>query len=136
MATRKFPAKFTSLAEIGVFVVRQAEESGLTDEGVYAVQLAVDEACTNIIEHGYAGTSGGEIVCTCEVLFDGLRITLEDRGKFFAPDPGSAPDLKRPLSRVQRRGVGVFLMFQMMDEITYERIGDTNRLTMFKRLAR
>lgn len=135
MATLKFPAKFTSLAEIGVFVVRQAEEAGFDNEGVYAVQLAVDEACTNIIEHGYAGANG-EIVCTCEVLFDGLRITLEDQGKFFAPEPGSAPDLKRPLSRVQRRGVGMFLMFQMMDEITYERIGDTNRLTMFKYLAR
>lgn len=136
MATLKFPAKFTSLAEIGVFVVRQAEEAGLDNEGVYAVQLAVDEACTNIIEHGYAGKNGGMIVCTCEVLFDGLRVTLEDQGKFFMPEPGSAPDLKRPISRVQRRGVGVFLMFQMMDEITYERIGDTNRLVMFKRLAR
>ena len=62
-STAAFQASYKNLAEINLFVTRAAEAAGLTEGAIYAVQRAVDEACSNIIEHAYQGNEGGEIDC-------------------------------------------------------------------------
>ena len=58
-----FPGRFSSLAKIGRLVRQAAKEAGLNDKSAYDVELAVDEACTNIIEHGYGGEGKGRSWC-------------------------------------------------------------------------
>ena len=55
MRTAKFPASYDSLKSIGELSTQAAKEAGFDDNAVYEVQLAVDEAATNIIEHAYGG---------------------------------------------------------------------------------
>lgn len=120
MASKVFPGKFASLEKISDFILEYAEASGLDDNATYAVQLAVDEACSNIIEHAYGGEGLGDIECTCNVLDDGLEIVLRDKGKAFNPDEVQEIEVGVPLEELGNRGAGIFLINKLMDEVRFE----------------
>ena len=131
--TVTYPGRFENLAKISEFVVKAANAAGLNEDAVYAVDLAVDEACTNIIEHAYGGETKGNIQCTCTVLKNGLKIVLHDTGRPFNPARVPPPEVKARLKDLKSRGAGLFLMQKMMDEVTFEFTqGDGNFLTMVK----
>jgi serine phosphatase RsbU (regulator of sigma subunit)/putative methionine-R-sulfoxide reductase with GAF domain/anti-sigma regulatory factor (Ser/Thr protein kinase) len=134
MVEKKFPAHFEQLDAIREFVGGAASEAGLDDREVYAVQLATDEACSNIIEHGYEGVSDGLVTCICEVLPGELIITLRDRGVPFDPTAIPQPDLTVPLDERKIGGLGLFLMQNLMNEVRYGKSPDgENELVLVKR---
>ncbi len=120
MVSKKFPGKFNCLGDICEFVTREAKAAGLDEKGIYAVQLAVDEACTNIIEHAYGGEGKGDIELICKVVNDGMEIILKDDGEPFDPDLITKPKIGLPLEEVEPRGAGIFLIRKLMDEVIYE----------------
>ena len=133
MKTVKFPGRFSSLPKVGEFVRKAAISAGLSDKAVYAVQLAVDEACSNIIDHAYGGEGKGEMICSVITNKDGLTVILRDRGRPFNPQGIPDPEINVPLDRLKPRGVGIYLMRKMMDEVYYEYSPDGgNILTMVK----
>jgi len=114
-----FPARFSDLDQVRDFVGQAAEASGLDPEAVYQVQLAVDEAFTNIVEHAYGGECDKEILCTCQILANGLSITLRDCGQAFDPTRVPDPDLEADLEERRIGGLGLFFIHQMMDEVEF-----------------
>jgi len=132
--TLTFPGRFESLAAIGEFVTRAAEAAGLDARDVYAVQLAVDEACSNVIEHAYGDEGCGDIECTCRICEDGLTVMLRDHGRPFDPTSVPEPDLHASLAHHPGRGLGLYFMRKLMDEVRFEFTPDAgNVLTMVKR---
>jgi serine/threonine-protein kinase RsbW len=134
MTKKVFPGRYESLQHISDFISQAAQKAGLNDSAVYAVQLAVDEAATNIIEHAYGGEGNGNIECTYELLPEGLRVALIDHGKPFDPDEVPEPQTNGSLDDIKPRGLGLFFMRRMMDEVKFEftrRSG--NRVVMLKR---
>lgn len=129
-----FPGRFKSLAKIGEFVTRAAEEAGFDAREVYAVQLAVDEACSNIIDHAYGGEGQGTIECTCRIVPEALIIVLKDHGRPFDPEAVPEPNLDASLEEREGGNLGLYFMRQLMDEVYFERTSDSfNVLTMVKR---
>ena len=114
-----FPGRFSSLAKIGRLVRRAAKEAGLNDKSAYDVELAVDEACTNIIEHGYGGEGKGRIECTCLKTEGGLSVTLRDWGSPFEPGHVARPRRDVPLSKLRSRGAGLDLIKAAIDKVRY-----------------
>jgi len=132
--TFTFPGRFESLAAIGEFVIRAAEAAGLSARAVYAVQMAVDEACSNIIEHAYGGKKRGTIECTCCINDDELTVILRDHGRPFDPTSVPEPDLHASLEDRNGGGLGLYFMRQLMDKVHLESTPDSgNVLTMVKR---
>jgi len=128
-----FPGRFDSLAAISEFVARAAEAAGLDERAVYAVQTAVDEACTNIIEHAYGGEGRGDIEITWRISPDRLTVILHDYGRPFDPTGMSPPDLEASLEDRNTRGLGLYFMRRLMDEVEFEFTPDCgNMLTMVK----
>ena len=132
-ATLTITGAYQSLAAIGQFVTHWAIESGLNERAVYAVQMAVDEACSNIIEHAYGGEGKGDIYLHCLKLDDGLQVTIRDRGRPFNPDLVAAPDIHAPLEERDEGGLGLFLMKELMDDVAFEFGADGNTLILVKR---
>jgi serine/threonine-protein kinase RsbW len=129
-----FPARFEFLDEIREFVADVAREGGFTEKEIYSLQLAADEAASNIIEHAYAGVSNADLDVSCDMYGDTLTITMRDNGKPFDPSKVKKPDLKADLSDRQIGGLGVYLMRKLMDEVHYKSNSKTgNLLTMTKR---
>ena len=134
--SRTFPGRFDSLADIGEFVTRAAEAAGLDEDAVYAVQIAVDEACSNIIEHAYGGEGRGAIECTCQVCDDALAVTLRDQGRPFDPSGVPEPDLNAELKDRTGGGLGLYFMRQLMDEVRFAFTpGSGNIVTLVKRVG-
>jgi serine/threonine-protein kinase RsbW len=129
-----FPARFEFLDEIREFVADVAREGGFTEKEIYSLQLAADEAASNIIEHAYAGVSNADLDVSCDMYDDTLTITMHDDGKSFDPSNVKQPNLKADLSERQIGGLGMYLMRKLMDEVRYESNSRTgNLLTMTKR---
>lgn len=129
-----YPAEIASLVKITNQVLNEAKKAGLSDRAQYDVEVAIDEACANIIEHSYGGEAGGEIECICQVLPDGLQIVLHDTGCFFDPNSVPEPDLHSPLEERKEGGLGLFFMRKLMDEVIFDPCqGQGTLLTMFKR---
>ena len=120
MPTKSFPGHYKSLNKIRKFVSRYAQQAGLSEDGIYAVKLAVDEACSNIIEHGYGGEGRGKIECTCQVQDRGLQVTLRDWGEPFDPDQIRPPDFTKSIQDLELRGAGLHLIRNLMDEVSFD----------------
>jgi anti-sigma regulatory factor (Ser/Thr protein kinase) len=134
MKTVQFAAKFEYLDEIREFVGAIAREGGFSDKDVYNIQLATDEAASNIIEHAYEKIKDGLLELSCGVRDDLITIVLIDHGESFDPSEIPLPDLKADLSDRKIGGLGIFLMRKLMDDVHYEvKPNNRNVLTMNKR---
>lgn len=127
-------AKPENLARIAAFVTNTAERWGLGPKDVFDIQMAVDEACTNIIEHGYQGDEDGMIEIRCRQESDVCKITIRDFGRSFDPREVPEPDIDAPLEERPIGGLGLFFMRELMDSVEF-RFGEEegNVLVMTKR---
>jgi serine/threonine-protein kinase RsbW len=128
-----FPADFNYLDEIREFVGEIARRAGFSEKDIYSIQLAADEAASNVIEHAYAGYSNATFELSCDFEKDRLIITVLDHGEPFDPSKVPLPDLKADLSDRKIGGLGIYLMRKLMDEVRYEVTEAGNRLTLIKR---
>lgn len=135
MQTVKFTAKFEYLDEIRDFVGDIARKGKFSEKDIYNIQLASDEAASNIIEHAYEGISNGVLEISCGLKKDVLTIILVDHGESFDPSDIPAPNLKADLSERKIGGLGLYLMRKLMDEVHYDADPKNNRntLTLIKR---
>lgn len=136
MRTAIFQANYKNLDSIREYVARAAKDAGFDEAGIYAIQLAADEASSNIIEHAYKSEEDGEIECTCSQDGDNLVLVFRDHGISFNPDAIPEPNLTGKLSKRQIGGLGLYLIRHLMDEVRYESLDEAgNVLTLKKRLA-
>ena len=135
MQTKQFTAKFEYLDEIRDFVGEIAHSGKFSDKDVYNIQLAADEAASNIIEHAYEGVSDGVLEISCGLKNDVLTIILVDHGESFDPSDVPMPNLKADLSERKIGGLGLYLMRKLMDEVSYnvDSKNNSNTLTLIKR---
>ena len=98
MSTITFDANFDNLDEIRAFVGKAARQAGFSDKEIYSIQLAADEASSNIIEHAYAGVGNGKIEIDCRTSETELTIVMRDDGKSFNPSSVPEPNVKADLS--------------------------------------
>lgn len=117
---KTFAGRYDRLAEIGEFIAQAAKNAGFDEDAVYTLQLAVDEACTNIIEHAYEGEGKGKIECICDDDEDELIITLHDWGKAFNPENIPEPDFSVPIEEIESRGAGLILIKKIMDDVKFK----------------
>lgn len=133
MLTAKFPARHDHLRAISSFVMDAIKDSPFDSRQRYAIDLAVDEACSNVIDHAYSGDEQGEIRIKLELDERGLRLSIQDDGAPFDPDCVIEPDLTSPLETRCERGLGVYLIRNLMDEVTYDFSSPgVNRVTLVK----
>jgi serine/threonine-protein kinase RsbW len=134
MRTQIFLADFSNLHQMREFVAQAARDAGFDEQEIYAVKLATDEAASNIIEHAYKEQEGGQIEITCQTRSDGLAVILHDQGRPFDPQRVRKPNLRAKLPRRSIGGLGLYIIYQLMDEVQYQSDPETgNMLTLFKR---
>jgi serine/threonine-protein kinase RsbW len=130
-------AHLESLNDFREFIKeRCAGLPGMTDEILYDVQLAVDEACTNIISHGYADLDPGSMILDLDVEADKLTITLTDFGHAFEPSSAPIPDVDAPIEERELGGFGLFFIQQSMDSMDYQVTEDGNKMILTKHLRK
>lgn len=139
-AQASFTNRLQNIYGMHQFVRQAAIEAGFSNVALGDIELAVVEACANIIKHAYREVAEDTAPIELHVDFDWgqLTITLTDWGQPFAPPAGkvAAPDVDRMVSEQRRGGMGIFFMQQMMDEVAWDiRPGVCNRVRMIKKLV-
>ncbi|HKA59174.1 MAG TPA: ATP-binding protein [Gemmatimonadales bacterium] len=101
-----------------------------------SLHVALDELLTNTLGHGFAGGRGA-VTVEVELRPDVVYVTVTDDGKPFDPFGLAAPvpDTALPLAERPVGGLGLHLVREMMDEVSYRRRGDRNVVTLAKRFA-
>ncbi len=114
------------------FVGEQCARAGADPQACFDLKLAVDEACTNIVVHGYAGRAPGEMRVSFRCDEGRMTVVIGDRGRAFDPDQIPRPDLEAPIGERSPGGLGWHLIRQSVDHFQYESDSAGNRLTLVK----
>lgn len=125
-------ASTENLSAIREFVAGHALAHGFDENKVADIRLAVDEASTNIIKHAYGNDPNENLEITIEVDDEKFMIYLIDRGEGFDVKTYQKPNLKKQIEQRKRGGMGVHLMLNLMDEVTYQVKNNMNVLCMCK----
>lgn len=128
------PGVLEHIPDVCDLVVTAARRAGLNERAVYHCQMAVDEACTNIVEHGYnARGESGDIEVACRDIGETFIITIRDGSSPFDPMSREDPNPDASLSEREPGGWGIYFIKKMMDEADYRLENNYNTLTMIKR---
>ena len=115
---------------------RFCAEHHLSNTEMLAASLALDEAVTNTILHGYDDDADHEITVRMALDAGVLTLEVEDDARPFDPLQAPAPNLDLPIEERPIGGLGIYFVRTLMDDVEYQRRGDRNVLTMRKTIAR
>ncbi len=128
-------AYLESLGDFRIFLKDHCSlQPGADAEFVYDLQLAVDEACTNIITHGYSGMDPGSIILDLYLEADRITAALTDFGHSFEPDSAPMPNVDATVEERELGGFGLFFIRQSVDRLDYRVTEDGNTMTFTKYL--
>lgn len=131
--SRVFAAEQAELAAAREFVAQMGALAGLDAAAIQHCELAVDEAMSNIIEHGYRTPDTDQsIEITCISSDEGLTITIIDSREAFNPLSKPIPNYLTPLAERTEGGWGIHFIRTLMDKVQYARRDGQNQLTMHK----
>lgn len=133
----RIPSHADNLEIIREFVSRVAKKVGFSEDDVNKIELAVDEACTNVIKHAYGKDSKKPIDVVIKIDYQKLTVIVSDQGKGFNPRRLRLPNMKEYLAEMRVGGLGVYLMKTLMDEVDFDiQPGKRNRVRMIKYFIR
>lgn len=115
--SRQWQADLTTLGDIRDFVGASASTFGASESEIADMALAVNEAVTNILLHGYGGS--GWVQLEAYHQNSELMVHIRDNAPLFNPTTQPAPDLSRPLDECGNGGMGIHLMRQLTDGMVY-----------------
>ena len=122
------------IPQLADFVETIADETHLDPGLAMSLNLALEEAVTNVILYAYPEGSDGLVDIEAILREDSLEFIITDSGKAF--DPTAAPEADVTLSAEERPigGLGIFLVRNIMDEVRYKRADGKNILSMTKKI--
>ena len=124
----------SELARIAREIEAYGESHGWPVKWILNLNISLDELITNIVSYGYQDCEEHEIRVTLTDRGGSLMVVLEDDGIAFNPLTSTPePDLDASIEERRIGGLGVYFVKTLMDEATYERVGNRNRITLIQR---
>lgn len=119
-ATLRMLAVLENIPKAMDCVARSARAAGINELTTHQIQLAVDEACANVVAHAYAGMEPGQMEISCNLEGQAFIVSVRDWGQSFDPDAVDDPDIDAPLEERSLGGLGLYLIRQYMDQVEFE----------------
>jgi serine/threonine-protein kinase RsbW len=129
---RTIMSEITRIRDISSDLDRVMRSQGFPEDDILDTQLAVEEAITNIILHGYQNALG-EITVSGRAADGLVEVRLEDRAGPFDPLSLPEPDLTGSVEERKIGGLGIVLIRRVMDAIQYHYEEGKNILVLTKR---
>ncbi len=122
------------ISRLSKFISNIATSRGLDEDLAMNINLAMEEAVTNSIMYAYPEGTRGEIEVDARVDDDTIEFTIADCGMEFDPTARPEPDINAGAEERPIGGLGIFLVKNIMDSVSYTREKDTNILRLIKKL--
>jgi serine/threonine-protein kinase RsbW len=127
---RTLPANVNALQACFAFVREGARLSGLSEEDMNRLDLIMEEFFMNVARHAYPPGQPGDVELGYAVPAPGtLQVEISDSGKMFNPLASSPPDFSRGLTNRPLGGMGIFLVNEMADGLTYRWLDSRNTIS-------
>jgi serine/threonine-protein kinase RsbW len=130
----RIPSQSDNLELIRCFTSKVAEKVGFSEDDVGKIELACDEACTNVIKHAYTDAHREQSLdIAIQIDFQKFIVIITDHGRGFDPKIIALPNMKEYLAELKVGGLGIYLMRTLMDEVDYNiEPGVRNQVRMVK----
>ena len=129
----KVPGNLDSIAQIRHWLEGLLVGWDVPHDTVNDILSAVTEVCTNVVRHGYSADNAGAIELDADYQADTIKITFADCAPSLVPETEEAT---LPARRLAEGGYGTYMIHSLVDEVTYEPLGETgNRTTLVKRVS-
>lgn len=134
LCTLTIHSRTDELERVREFVRKAALKFGFSASDAEKIVLATDEACANVIRHGYNGEPSHHINLAIEINGSAFAVIIDDAGKSYDLRTHIVPDTHQYFRERQRGGLGIKLIRLLVDEIDYTVDGSHNRLRLTKHL--
>ena len=124
------PCDMAALPLVLAYVREAAVLVGFAGDDISRIELAVEEAVSNVVQHAFLeDDEPGAFDIVCEQVTLGLGIIIREKGIPF--DPGKAPVFEQgdDLEQVSAKGMGMVLMRETMDEVSFHNLGPDGKET-------
>jgi anti-sigma regulatory factor (Ser/Thr protein kinase) len=135
-AQRTVPAEASQLAVLNQFLREFWTAAALAPARMGSFELALEEIFMNVVMHArQPGIAPHRVELSLSLDSGAVTMMVEDDGPQFNPLSLPPPDLTAPLADRNVGGLGVYLVRNVMDTVSYARIAGRNQLRMSKRLS-
>ncbi|MBN2733522.1 MAG: ATP-binding protein [Methanomicrobiaceae archaeon] len=125
------PAKPDKIEKLASEVDKILSQNNFSKEIIFNVQLSLEEVIVNIINHGYRGKDG-LIGIRLEASLQNVSIEISDSAPAFNPLLIPKPDITSDIDERSIGGLGIYLVREVMDEVSYQYKNNKNILTLIK----
>lgn len=122
------------ISRVAEFIDELGNTLNLSAADTSNLNLALEEAISNVIFYAYPEGQKNEITLTVSFEANELTFVITDKGKPFDPTKAKDADITLPAEDRSIGGLGIFLIKQIMNQVSYQRVGDENQLTMKKKI--
>lgn len=129
----KYKANSENLHFFLEYSTQFAKDVGLKETDLLRIELAVEEAIVNIMNYSFP-QKNGEISMDCKLHNNSIIIEISDNGIPFNPLSQIDPDITLPIEEREVGGLGIFLIKNIMNDVTYHHENNCNVLTLIKKL--
>jgi sigma-B regulation protein RsbU (phosphoserine phosphatase) len=128
------PNDVSTISQLNEFVDSVCEALDLDMGMVMKMNLAIEEAVVNVMDYAYPEGTSGDVSISAVADDEQLEFTITDSGTPFDPTAKTEVDVTLSAEERQIGGLGIHLVRQIMDSVSYERNGEYNILTLRKHI--
>ncbi len=121
--------------KVNAVFARFAETYALPGGVRRSVNVALDELLANELSHGMAGRDAGSVTVEVELDQERVTVTITDDGPQFDPFSQAPPDTTLSVDERPIGGLGIHLVRELMDEVSYQRRDRQNVVVLVKHLV-
>ena len=135
----RLPAILENVRTVSYFIHGVGQRLQLSDENLFELDLAVEEAAVNIVQYAYPGDRAGDMLVCAQTGDDVVQVTLTDWGIPLDPADVKPFDIHAPVATRINGGMGLRLIHSLMDDVvrkTISQSGGPNTLTLRKHVER
>ncbi len=130
--TINVPSRFECLRIVRHFVKENIPKHSFSNAEVEQITLAIDEACSNVIEHSYKMNENKRFSISLKSNGEKLEFRIEDEGVGMKKAISEKPNLKRYVKERKEGGLGKHIIRSVMDSVKYRKKGKKNILMLTK----
>ena len=128
------PNNVEFIPQLAAFIEEVTESYGIAPSVTMSINLALEEAVVNVMNYAYPEGSFGEIDISVSFSDGSITFTIKDSGKPFDPTKVSVPDTSLSAEERPIGGLGIYLVRELMDEVSYCYENNHNILTLKKKI--
>lgn len=126
--------KVSQISRLAGFMEEICESSGIGSSLAMSLNLAIEEAVTNVILYAYPNGTHGTVEITATKKDGSLEFIISDSGVPFDPTAAPEPDINASVQERPIGGLGIHLVRTIMDNVSYEYKNGRNILTLTKNI--